>query len=216
MPPRLPFSLAKAEAHLRAADPVLARLIEQHDRFQPRPGTDPWSRLVRTIIFQQLAGAAARTIQRRFYALYGQPTGDELVAPTPHEVLATNDEQFRSAGVSHQKAGYLRDLAARVDDGRLALDRITSATDNEIVAQLTAVHGIGEWSAHMFLMFELCRPDVLPVGDFGVRHGVAVAYALPSHPTPTQVRAIAEPWAPFRTVASWYMWRAADSVRLGS
>ena len=212
MPPRLPFSLAKAEAHLAAADPVLARLIAQHERFQPRPGADPWARLVRTIIFQQLAGAAARTIQRRFYAMYG----DEERAPNAHELLATSDEQFRSVGVSRQKAGYLRDLAARVDDGQLDLARLARASDDEILVQLTAVRGLGEWSAHMFLMFELCRPDVLPVGDFGVRHGIEIAYALPAHPTPTQVRAIAEAWTPYRTVASWYMWRAADAMRLGA
>ena len=212
MPPRLPFSLAKAEAHLAAADPVLARLIEEHERFQPRPGTDPWARLVRTIIFQQLAGAAARTIQRRFYALYS----DEERAPNAHEVLATSDEQFRGVGVSRQKAGYLSDLAARVDDGRLVLADLTAASDEEVVARLTAVRGLGEWSAHMFLMFEICRPDVLPLGDFGVRHGVEIAYALPAHPTPAQVRAIAEPWTPYRTVASWYMWRAADAMRLGA
>jgi len=205
---RLPFSIAQAGAHLAAADPVLARLIEAHGPYQPRPGNDPWASLVRSILFQQLAGAAATAIQRRFYAQHGA----EDQPPTPEQVLATTDEAFRAAGVSRQKAGYLRDLALHAADGRLAFGRFPGMTDDEVIAALTAVHGVGEWTAHMFLMFELGRPNVLPVGDLGVRNGMRTAYALPGLPTPKQAHAIGAPWAPYRSVGAWYMWRVAEAA----
>ena len=206
--PRLRFSAGRAYGHLRAADPVVARLIDQHGRYRPRPTVDAWSSLVRTILFQQLAGAAARTIERRFYALHG----DETRTPTPLEVLATSDEAFRAAGVSRQKASYLRDLAAHVLDDRIDFAALGHASDPEVIEALTAVRGLGEWSAQMFLMFDLGRPDVLPVGDLGVRLGMAKAYELPSTPTPKEALAIGAPWAPYRSVGSWYMWRAVETV----
>ncbi|MEZ4553029.1 MAG: DNA-3-methyladenine glycosylase [Dehalococcoidia bacterium] len=205
---RLPFSVKQAEATLRAADPVLARLIEAHGPFLPRPGSDPYSALVRTILFQQLAGAAARAIDRKWRALYS----DDGRTPAPSEILETSDEQFRSAGVSRQKASYLRDLALHVADGRLDFAKIGRLQDTEVVQRLTDVHGLGEWSAHMFLMFELGRPDVLPTGDMGMRNGMRLAYGLNAMPTPAEAREIGAPWAPFRTVGSWYMWRAAETV----
>ena len=208
MPPRLRFSTARAYRHLRDADAVVGGLIDEHGPFRPRPGDDPYGSLVRTILFQQLAGPAARTIQRRWYALYG----DEQRAPQPQEILATNDEQFRGAGVSRQKAGYLRDLAEHVGSGGLALDALDGMPDEAVAEALTAVRGIGEWSAHMFLMFELGRPDVLPVGDLGVRNGMRAAYGLDEAPTPAQAREIGEPWTPYRTVGSWYMWRVVETV----
>ena len=125
--PRLPFSPAKAYRHLKAADPVVGALIEEWGPYRPRPGTDPWSNLVRTILFQQLAGSAARAIQRRFYALHGP----EDRVPTPAEVLSTSDDAFRSTGVSRQKAAYLRDLAAHVVDDRLDFDALRRAPDAE-------------------------------------------------------------------------------------
>ncbi|MBM4414815.1 MAG: DNA-3-methyladenine glycosylase 2 family protein [Chloroflexi bacterium] len=203
---RLPFSLARAEAHLRQADEVLARLMERHGRFSPRPGTDPYNALLRTILYQQLAGAAARTIERRWRGLYG----DEAAVPAPEAVLATSDEAFRAAGVSRQKAAYLRDLAAHVVDGRLDFAAFARTPDDEVLHALTAVHGLGAWSAQMFLMFELGRPDVLPVGDLGVRRGMQLEYGLPAEPTPERVREIAGAWAPYRSVGSWYMWRAVE------
>jgi DNA-3-methyladenine glycosylase II len=205
---RLPFSLARAYAHLRAADPVVGALIEEWGPYRPRPGADPWSNLVRTILFQQLAGSAARAIQRRFYALHGA----EDRTPAPSEVLATSDEQFRAAGISRQKAAYLRDLAAHVLDDRLDFEALRRAPDAEVMAAITAVHGLGEWSAHMFLMFELGRPDVMPVGDLGVRAGMKAAYGLEAVPTPKEARAIGEPWTPYRSVGSWYMWRAVEGL----
>ena len=211
MPKRLRFSARAAYAHLRAVDPVVARLIEEHGPYRPRPGGDPYGSLVRSIMFQQLAGAAARAIQRRCFALYG----DEERTPTPLEILATTDEAFRGAGVSRQKAGYLRDLAQRCVDGTVEFHAMGDLSGDEVVEELTAVKGIGEWSAHMFLMFELGRPDVLPVGDLGVRKGMRVAYGLAETPTPARAKEIGEPWAPYRSVGSWYMWRAAATVTAG-
>lgn len=203
---RLPFALTRATRHLEAADPVIAALIAEHGPYTVRPGTDPYATLVRTILFQQLAGAAARTIQRRWYALYG----DAARTPLPADILATTDEQFRATGVSRQKAGYFRDLAERIDAGSLDLGALASQPDDEVTRALTAVKGIGEWSAHMFLMFELGRPDVLPIGDYGVRHGMQVAYHLDEIPSPARAREIGAPWAPYRSVGAWYMWRAVE------
>ncbi len=208
MPNRLRFSAARAYRHLREADPVVGRLIDEHGPFRPRPGGDPYGSLVRTILFQQLAGPAARAIQRRWYALYGH----EERTPQPEEILGTSDEQFRGAGVSRQKAGYLRDLAEHAIRGGLDFDALGAMPDAAVAEALTAVRGIGEWSAHMFLMFELGRPDILPVGDLGVRNGMRVAYGLDEAPTPAQAREIGEPWTPYRTVGSWYMWRAVETV----
>jgi DNA-3-methyladenine glycosylase II len=204
---RLPFSVARAEAHLRDADHVLARLIEAHGPYTPRPGSDPYNSLLRTILHQQLAGPAARTIERRWRALYG----DEQTVPAPEAVVATADDAFRSAGVSRQKAAYLRDLAAHVLDGRLDFAALARQPDDAVTRAVTAVHGLGEWSAHMFLIFELGRPDVLPVGDLGVRHGMQVAYRLAEEPTAARVRELGAAWAPYRSVGSWYMWRALEA-----
>jgi DNA-3-methyladenine glycosylase II len=208
MPPRLRFSAAAAYRHLRQADPVVARLIEEHGPYRPRPAQDHLASLMRTIMFQQLNGTAAQAIQRRWMALYS----DEERYPTPSEILATTDEAFRSAGVSRQKAGYLRDLAEHALDGRLAFDGIEGLPDEEVAARITAVKGLGEWSAHMFLMFQLGRPDVLPVGDFGVRNGMRIAYGLGEMPSPARARELGAPWAPYRSVGSWYMWRAVEGV----
>jgi DNA-3-methyladenine glycosylase II len=204
--PRRSFVLKHAYAHLAAADPRLATVMAQHGPFRPRGSLGPWPSLVRAILFQQLAGAAAATIQRRFFALHG----DEAATPTPEQVLATTDEQFRAAGVSRQKASYLRDLAQHVVDDRLDFASLRRAPDVEVVRALTQVRGLGEWSAHMFLMFELERPDVLPTGDLGVRIGMRRVYGLEETPTPAQARVIGEPWAPYRSVGSWYMWRAVE------
>lgn len=211
MPRRLPFSIARANAHLRAADRVLARLIDAHGPYQPRPVDDPFDFLLRAILRQQLAGAAAATIERRWRALYGAE-GQLDARPAPRAILRTSDDAFRAAGVSRQKARYLRDLAAHALDGRADFAALPRLPDDEVIARLTVVHGIGEWTAHMFLMFALGRPDVLPVGDLGVRHGMRIAYALAEPPTTAQAREIAAPWAPYRSVGSWYMWRAAESA----
>ena len=205
MPRRLRFSAAAAYRHLREADPVVGGLIEAHGPYRPRPAMDHYESLLRTILFQQLNGVAAAAIRDRWLALY------EGSYPTPTQLLATTDEAFRASGVSRQKAGYMRDVAEHVLAGTLDLDALDSLPDEEIVPRITAVKGLGEWSAHMFLMFQLGRPDVLPVGDFGVRNGMRVAYALPAMPSPADAREIGARWAPYRSVASWYMWRAVET-----
>ena len=202
------FSIEQALAHLRGADPALAALIDRVGAYDAPRRSDPYAALVRAILFQQLAGAAASAIQRRLFALYS----DSDQPPSPPQLLETTDEQFRSAGVSRQKTGYLRDLAAHVVDGRLNLQELPSLGDTEVIERVTAVKGLGEWSAHMFLMFHLGRPDVLPVGDLGVRHGMQITYGLPELPTPKEALSIGAPWAPYRSVGSWYMWRAAEPI----
>lgn len=212
MPARARFSLARAYAHLRAVDPVVAALIDEHGPYRPRPseGTSPadyYNALQRTILFQQLAGPAARSIQRKWFALYSKQDRP----PTPREVLKTTDEQFRASGVSRQKAGYLRDLAAKSLDKTLDFGDFETMSDDDIVERITAVKGLGEWSAHMFMMFTLGRPDVLAVGDLGIRNGMKITYGLPRTPTPKEAIAIGAPWAPYRSVGAWYMYRAIDT-----
>ncbi|MCY4112529.1 MAG: DNA-3-methyladenine glycosylase [Chloroflexi bacterium] len=192
--------------HLRRADAVLARLVDECGPYTPRSPGDPYEALIRSIMFQQLAGAAASAILGRLLALYGS---DERY-PTPEELLATTDEQFRAAGVSRQKAGYLRDLAQHLQDGRLDLRTLAASDDAEVIERLTVVRGVGVWTAQMFLMFQLGRLDVLPVGDLGVRRGMQLAYGLDETPSPAEATAIGEPWSPYRSVGAWYMWRAAD------
>ena len=206
--PRLRFSAGAAYRHLRRADPVVGALIERHGPYTPRPSPDPYAALVRAILYQQLAGKAAATIMRRWIASYG----DDEQVPPPQAVLATSEAQFRAAGVSRQKAASLQDLARHADSGAVDFAALASLPDAEVLDRLTAVRGIGEWTAHMFLIFHLGRPDVLPVGDLGVRNGMARAYRLAQPPTPGEAEAIGAPWAPYRSVGAWYMWRAAESL----
>jgi DNA-3-methyladenine glycosylase II len=132
-------------------------------------------------------------------------------APSPAELLAADPESFRAAGLSRPKVAYLRDLAERVQDGRLRLDRLVELPDDEVAAQLVAVKGLGPWTAHMFLMFHLGRPDVLPVGDVGVRRAARRLYDLPAPPDAETLTRLAEPWRPYRTVASLYLWASLDN-----
>jgi DNA-3-methyladenine glycosylase II len=206
----LQFSTGEALTYLRKVDPVLEKVIEQVGPFGLQPRPDPYGSLIRTILFQQLAGAAASAIQKRWLALYGYEPDEG--PPTPEQIVATTEEQFRAAGVSRQKLGYLRDLALHVLDGRLDFAELPSLDDAEVAKRLTSVKGLGEWSAHMFLMFHLGRPDVLPTGDLGVRNGMRIAYGLAETPTPLQAKEIGAKWAPFRSVGSWYMWRVTLPV----
>ncbi|MDQ4071479.1 MAG: DNA-3-methyladenine glycosylase 2 family protein, partial [Actinomycetota bacterium] len=133
-------------------------------------------------------------------------------APSPEELLGADPEQVRSVGLSRPKVAYLRDLAEHVQDGRLALDRLTELPDDEVIAEITAVKGLGVWSAHMFLIFHLGRPDVLPVGDLGIRNAIARAYGLDGAPKPAEIETIAERWRPHRSLASLYLWRSLDNA----
>ena len=200
----------KVVAALAAADPVMVRLIEAHgthvrrDLRQDRPG-DAYGALLRSIVGQQLSTKAARTIYGRMLELFGGH------APTPKQLLAVDPEKIRAAGLSRPKVGYLRDLAQHVEDGELELERLDDLSDEEVIEQLTAVKGIGEWSAHMFLMFHLHRPDVLPVGDQGIRNAIKTQYRLRKVPDAKRMAKIAKPWRPYRTLACLYLWSSLDN-----
>jgi DNA-3-methyladenine glycosylase II len=175
---------------------------EEHRRGRPR---EAYGALLRSIVGQQLSTKAARTIYERLTALFDGRT------PTPAELLAADPEKVRSAGLSRPKVGYLRSLAEHVESGELELDRLTELPDEEVSEQLTAVKGLGQWTADMFLIFHLRRPDVLPVGDLGIRRAVERAYGLPEIPDAAQVLEIGEPWRPHRSLASLYLWRSLDN-----
>lgn len=167
----------------------------------------PFQALARAIIYQQLAGKAATAILNRFTALYAPKK-----FPSPKDVLSTSAKKLRTAGISARKASYLHDLAGKCVSGVLPLRALPRMKDEDIAAQLTAVKGIGEWTAHMFLIFPLGRPDVLPVGDYGLRKAVQRAYGLRSLPDAEKMRRIALPWRPYATLASWYLWRSLDGA----
>jgi DNA-3-methyladenine glycosylase II len=201
----------KAVAALRAADPVMARLVDEHgavvrrDLKRERPG-DAYGALLRSIVGQQLSTKAARSIYGRMTEIFGGH------APTPHQLLAADPEQIRAAGLSRAKVAYLRDLAQHVEDGTLELERLPELSDEEVTAQLTAIKGLGQWTADMFLMFHLRRPDILPVGDVGIQRAVKVQYRLRKPPDPKRLERIARPWRPHRTLACLYLWSSLDSV----
>lgn len=197
--------------HLREADPVLRTVIDElgpdglHDR-AGRPA-DHYGALVRSIVGQQLSTKAALSIFNRLTDRFGGRT------PTPEEVLADDPEELRAAaGLSRAKVSFLRSLADHVLDGSLELERLNELPDEEVIAELVAVRGLGLWSAHMFLMFRLRRPDVLPVGDLGIRRAVMQRYDLKELPAPQQLLQIAEPWRPYRTIACRFLWRVLDAT----
>ncbi len=198
---------AKGLAHLQKVDKKLGRIIKRVGPYQAvpdKPGP-PYDTLVRAIVHQQLSVKAGRTIAGRVRDLTPGPG-----FPTPDEILAIDPPKLRACGLSNAKTGYVRDLAARVADGRLNLKRLRRLSDDEIIAVLTEVRGIGVWSAHMHLIFHLGRLDVLPVGDLGVCMGAARLYGLDENATPAQLTKLAEKWRPYRSLGSWYLWRALD------
>jgi DNA-3-methyladenine glycosylase II len=206
-----PASLDAGYHFLReCGDPVMAALVrrigplDHAARRRGRPD-DAYGSLVRTIVGQQLSTKAARTIYARLAALFDDRP------PTPAELLAAEDEVLREVGLSRQKIGYLRDLAARVRCGELELHALQELTDEEVSREITAVKGLGRWSADMFLIFHLRRPDVLPVGDLGIRRAVERAYGLPGLPDQDTLRSLAGPWRPHRTLASLYLWESLDT-----
>ena len=178
--------------------------LDEEERRRGRP-REAYGALLRSIVGQQLSTKAARTIYERLTALFDGRT------PTPAELLAADPEKVRSAGLSRPKVGYLRSLAEHVESGELELDRLTELPDEEVSEQLTAVKGLGQWTADMFLIFHLRRPDVLPVGDLGIRRAVERAYGLPDIPDAAQVLEIGEQWRPHRSLASLYLWRSLDN-----
>ncbi len=198
------FELAAAE--LARRDPALARWIAAVGPPQIRPAHDTYfAALTRSIVFQQLAGKAAAAIHGRFVeALAG-----DVSAPA---VLAAPEERLRAAGLSGAKLASLRDLAARVDSGEVPLDGLEALGDDDIVERLSRVRGIGRWTAEMFLIFQLRRPDVWPVDDLGVRRGYAVMHGLPEWPKPKELALLGDAYRPYRTVAAWYCWRTSDTI----
>jgi DNA-3-methyladenine glycosylase II len=211
--PAVPVSAPRTRkvTHRQAAlilaerDPVLARLVDEAGlpRF-PAPSESNFETLVRSVVYQQLAGAAARAIHGRLIAALGEEV-------TPERLLAATPEALRAVGLSHRKVESLRDLSGKVLDGSVILDkrRLARVSDEEIVAQLSTVRGIGKWSAEIFLMFQLRRMDVWPTGDLAIRKGYGLAWGIPT-PTPKVLDGLGEPYRPYRTVLAWYCWRAAQ------
>lgn len=197
-----------ATRHLARVDPVMRRLIHEIGRFtlMQRVGRSPFESLARAIAYQQLHDNAAESILRRFVALF---PGRRF--PRPAEVLGANVRAMRRAGFSRAKVAALRDLATKALEGTVLTTRvITQLTDEAIIERLIEVRGVGRWTVEMLLIFQLGRPDVLPVHDFGVRNGFRIAYGRRSMPTPKEVLHYGERWKPYRTAASWYLWRAVD------
>lgn len=210
-PPRLRgAALQKAMAHLAEADATLGLLIERYGTLPPeregRPAHDDhYGALLRSITNQQLSVAAARTIYRRMLDRFGGRP------PTPQEILDDDPEELRSVGLSRPKIGYLRSLAEHVLAGELELDRLDELPDERVIEELVAVKGLGEWTAHMFLMFQLERPDVLAVGDLGVRRAIERSYGLESLPDRETMERLGERWRPHRTLACRYLWRSLEN-----
>jgi DNA-3-methyladenine glycosylase II len=201
------YDAAEAVRHLAAADKVLAKLMKRAGPFalQTRRMHNPFEALARNIVYQQLHGSAAAAIHGRLVELFG---GGRL---RPQDVLEAPEEALRGVGLSGAKTAALKDLAAKTVDGTVpTLARLKRMSDEEIVERLTRVRGVGRWTVEMLLMFRLGRPDVLPVGDYAVRKGFSVVYGLGEMPKPKELEQYAERWRPYRSVASWYMWRALE------
>ncbi len=201
------FGNAKAERHLSAADPRLATIISSVGRCEIKMRDGPFQSLVEAIIYQQLAGAAADAIYGRFLKIYRGRF------PSPGRLIATGDEKLRAAGLSARKAEYLKDLARHIADGRIKPRLLRSMTDEQVVEQLVKVKGIGRWTAEMFLIFCLGRPDVLPVGDLGLRKAIQKTYSLEDLPSEQVMKEIARTWRPYRSIATWYLWKSLEKFK---
>lgn len=207
--PDLPLdadSLSRGRRALIRRDPVLGAVVKEVGPCGLAARGDPYRQLLRSVVHQQLAGSAARAIDARFRA----PWRGRY--PRPELLLAAPDAQLRAAGLSRQKIAALRAVAAAFAGGELSNRRLRRMEDEAVVEAVTRVRGIGDWTAHMMLMFCLGRPDVLPVGDYGVRKGAQHLYGLTDLPKPRELEALAEPWRPWRSIAAWYLWRAAEAA----
>ena len=199
-----PEQIKQAHRHLRQADPVMRNLIDAVGPFRLKLRRQRFQMLVRSIIAQQISTSAARSIRRRF---------DKLVAPggpTAEKIARLSIKKMRTAGVSPQKAGYLTDLSQKVLDGTVRLRTVGRMNDDEVIAELVQVKGIGVWTAQMFLMFSLGRPDIFPHGDLGIRNALWELYGLDALPDQKTSERLATPWRPHATIASWYLWRSHD------
>ncbi len=195
--------MRKAVNHLKKADPILAAIIERVGPCRMEYGPPEFHSLAEAIVYQQLNGKAAATIFKRFTDLTGDPV-------TPQGILKLPDAQLRSVGLSKQKSSYLKDMAERAARGELDFGRLPEMTDEEVVKHLTQVKGVGVWTAHMFLMFTLRRPNVLPTGDYGIQAAIKKHYKKRKWPKPEHMEKIAKCWEPYRSVACWYLWRSMD------
>ena len=195
--------MRKAINHLKKSDPILRAIIERVGPCRMEFGEPVFHSLAEAIVYQQLNGKAAVTIFNRFAALAGKPV-------TAEGILKLTPENMRAVGLSKQKSSYLFDMAERASRGELDFTRLQDLTDEEVIKHLTQVKGVGIWTAHMFLMFTLKRPNVLPTGDFGVQMAIKKHYGKRKLPKPLQMEKIARPWEPYRSIACWYLWRSLD------
>ncbi|HVN17625.1 MAG TPA: DNA-3-methyladenine glycosylase [Dongiaceae bacterium] len=195
--------MKKAVDHLRKSDPILRAIIERVGPCRIEYGPAEFCTLAESIVYQQLNGKAAATIFKRFAALAGEPVA-------PEGILKLSDEQLRSVGLSRQKSAYLKDLASKAASGVVDFALLPELSDEDVIKQLTQIKGIGVWTAHMFLIFALRRPNVLPTGDYGVQMAVKKHYRKRKLPKPKEMEKIAKAWEPYRSVACWYMWRSLD------
>ncbi len=197
------IGMRKAINHLKKSDPVLSSIIERVGTCRMEFGPPEFHSLAEAIVYQQLNGKAAVTIFKRFAALAGDPV-------TPDGILKLTDAQLRSVGLSKQKSSYLKDMAQRAARGELDFSRLPEMSDGDVIKHLTQVKGVGVWTAHMFLMFTLRRPNVLPTGDFGIQMAIKKHYKKRKMPKPEQMEKIAKRWEPYRSVACWYLWKSLD------
>jgi DNA-3-methyladenine glycosylase II len=195
--------MRKAIQHLRGSDPILADIIDRVGAYKATYNDPVFGSLVRSIVYQQLSGKAASTIYGRLREATGEPV-------SPEAILALDADRLRELGLSKQKAAYIRDLAEKTATRELAFEHFPRMTNDQILERLTRVKGIGVWTVQMFLMFALRRPDVLPCGDLGIRNAVAKAYGFDSPPSAVQIEEIGVKWQPYRSVASWYLWRSLE------
>ena len=195
--------MKEAIVHLREADPVMRAIIDQVGAYQIQFRDPDFETLVKSIVYQQLSGRVAGVI-------FGRVTDAAGGRLTPESILKLRPVRMRTLGLSSQKTAYIRDLARHARDGRVAFDELARLPDEAVIERLTEVKGIGVWTAHMFLIFALRRPNVLPTGDLGIRNAIRKAYGLLELPKPAEMETLSEPWRPYRTVASWYLWRSLE------
>jgi 3-methyladenine DNA glycosylase/8-oxoguanine DNA glycosylase len=205
---RLPYSVEAARRHIQRRDPVLRRIVRAVGPLELELRATPYQSLFRALLYQQLAGPAAAAIERRLLALSGGRV------PEPRELLALSPEEMRGAGISRQKAGYLHSLAEHAASGGLDLRRLARMSDEDAIAAVTEIRGVGPWTADMLLIFCLGRPDVLPVGDLGIQKAIKESYGLEAIPNAAAMIEIGEPWRPYRSAATWYLWRSIDTITL--
>ena len=193
----------EAIVHLQRSDPVMREIIHQVGAYRIEFRDPSFETLVKSIVYQQLSGRVASVIFTRLVTA----AGGKL---TPETILNLRPVRMRAAGLSRQKTLYIRDLARHTRDRRVIFEELASLPDEEVTERLTQVKGIGVWTVHMFLIFALRRPNVLPTGDLGIRNAIRKAYGMTELPKPTEIETLAEPWRPYRTVASWYLWRSLE------